>query len=193
VLDRVVVLAGGGARRMGQDKLSADLAGVPLLDRLLDDLPRVVAGVPVYAVGPARPTSVPVTWVREEPAGGGPVAALACALDGLGDAALVAVLAGDQPFAATALPLLLAELSDSVDGVLARDGQGVRQPLLALYRVAGLRAAVASGAAGRSMRSVLASLRVAEVDVPAPCTLDVDTVEDLAVALQWVGPLPPEA
>jgi molybdopterin-guanine dinucleotide biosynthesis protein A len=174
---------------MGRDKLSVDLAGVRLLDRLLTELAGVAPEVPVFAVGPDRTTSVEVSWVREHPPGGGPVAALASALPGLDGSAVVAVLAGDQPFAAAALPLLQPTLDNDVDGVVdcvvAVDGHGVRQPLLALYRVAALRSALKPGGAGRSMRSLLGSLRVAEVDVPAPYALDVDTAEDLACALEW--------
>lgn len=175
---------------MGSDKLSVELAGVRLLDRLLEGLARLAPDVPVVAVGPTRPTSVPVHWVRERPAGGGPVAALACALDDLSESALVAVLAGDQPFAASAVPLLLSRLTPEVVGVVAVDAAGVRQPLLGLYRVGALQEALTAdgaGARGRSMRSLLSGLTLAEVDVPAPCTLDVDTPDDLAAALRWVG------
>ena len=62
-----VVLAGGESRRFGADKLSADLDGETLLERVVSALPHEAV---VYVVGPIRPLGRPVTWLREEPAGG---------------------------------------------------------------------------------------------------------------------------
>ena len=90
-----VVLAGGGSRRMGTDKLSAEVGGVALLDRVLS---AVRGADDVVAVGPERPTELPVRWCREEPVGGGPAAALGAGLRQLLSCSpLVAVLAGELP------------------------------------------------------------------------------------------------
>jgi molybdopterin-guanine dinucleotide biosynthesis protein A len=138
-----------------------------------------------------------VTWVREDPPGGGPVAGLARALDELPDDAVLAVLAGDQPFAAAALATLRASWPtpvDPADGVCAVDEDGRRQPLLAVYRAGALRSAVGPSPAGRSMRSVLSGLALAEVAVPAHLLLDVDTPADLDRArllTSGVRPAPP--
>ncbi|MGH3716364.1 MAG: molybdenum cofactor guanylyltransferase, partial [Micromonosporaceae bacterium] len=99
-----IVLAGGGARRLGgADKPGLSLGGRPLLHRVLD---AVADAYPRIVVGPPRPVPEGVLTTREEPPGGGPVAALAAGLALLdsvapgpdGDVALVAVLAGDLPF-----------------------------------------------------------------------------------------------
>ncbi|GAA4351461.1 molybdenum cofactor guanylyltransferase [Angustibacter luteus] len=186
ILDVVVVLAGGGSRRLGHDKLAARLDGVSVLDRLLAGVRGAAPDVPVLVVGARRATSVPVRWVREEPPGGGPVAGLARALDEVPDEAVLAVLAGDQPFAGAALPALLAAWPAQDDGVCAVDDGGRRQPLLALYRAGALRAAVGPSPVGRSMRSVLAGLALVEVAVPEPLLLDVDTEADLDRARRQV-------
>ncbi|MEE4545309.1 NTP transferase domain-containing protein [Streptomyces sp. V4-01] len=76
-----VVLAGGAARRLGgADKPALPVGGRMLLDRVLAACPGARATV---VVGPRRPTSRPVRWTREDPAGGGPLPALAAGLAAL--------------------------------------------------------------------------------------------------------------
>src|SRR3954451_21606618 len=85
-----VVLAGGSGRRLGGvDKPALRVGSTSLLDRVLGAVPDASS---VVVVGPSRATSRPVTWVREDPPGGGPVAALAAGLP-LMTAPFVAVLA----------------------------------------------------------------------------------------------------
>jgi molybdenum cofactor guanylyltransferase len=185
MLTCVVVLAGGGSRRLGRDKLAVRLAGVTVLDRLLDGLERVLPAVPVVVVGRARVTQRAVTWLVEDPPGGGPVAGLARALDQLADQpeALVAVVAGDQPFAAAAVHRLAAAAAvSSSAAVVAADAAGVMQPLLGVYRCGALRAAIGSERSGRSMRSVLARLDVTVVEVDPRWCIDVDTAADVRAA-----------
>lgn len=164
-----VVLAGGTSRRFGGgDKTAAALGGTTVTGALVASL----GALPVVVVGPE--------------AGGGPAAALAAGLArSAGDADVVVALAGDLPFAGTAVPRLVAALRAApgdVDAALGVDPGGRRQFLLAAYRAAPLRTALGAGAgasAGRSMRSVVAALRVAEVPVTATEALDVDTADDL--------------
>jgi molybdopterin-guanine dinucleotide biosynthesis protein A len=176
-----VVLAGGSSHRFGGgEKTDAPLGGRSVLEHVLAGLP---AGVTAVVVGPRRALDG-VRWVREEPAGGGPAAALAagCAAVPAGTAVVLA-LAGDQPFGGSAVPRLLAALaSGDADAAVGVDPAGKRQPLLAAYRLAKLQSALGPEPAGRSMRSVLAGLRVVQVAVSADETLDVDTPEDLAAA-----------
>ncbi|MDF4251785.1 DUF6457 domain-containing protein [Streptomyces sp. WMMB303] len=76
-----LVLAGGGARRLGgADKPAVTVGGRTLLDRVLAACGDATATV---VVGPRRPTCRPVLWAREEPPGGGPLAALQAGLDAL--------------------------------------------------------------------------------------------------------------
>jgi molybdopterin-guanine dinucleotide biosynthesis protein A len=182
VATTAVVLCGGAGRRFGGDKTSALLGERTVLDALLETLP---ADWPVVCVGPQRDTTRPVRWAREEPAGGGPVAAVAAALP-LVSTPLVVLLGGDMPYAGPSAAALAAELAvrtgadpSPVDAVAARDGDGRLQPLLAAYDVAALRRAVPEGTAGVPLMRVLDALRTRSVPVEAPGSLDVDTAEDL--------------
>lgn len=90
-----VVLAGGAARRLGgEDKPGVRVGGRTLLDRVLAacaDATRTVV------VARPRPTARPVEWAREDPPGGGPLAALDAGLRHTG-APYVLVLSADLPF-----------------------------------------------------------------------------------------------
>ncbi|GAB7191780.1 hypothetical protein NUM3379_24880 [Kineococcus sp. NUM-3379] len=187
----LVVLAGGTSRRFtgtadgpesDHDKVSALLAGRTLLDHLLAGAP---AHLPVVVVGPRRPTARPVTTVREQPPGGGPVAGLAAAVAALPPGTGVAVvLGGDQPFAGPVVPRLLAALArdPGADRAVAVGPDGRHQPLPGAHRVPALAARLRSApAAGRALREVLAGPEVL-VPVTARELLDVDTVADLEAA-----------
>ncbi|KRE60398.1 NTP transferase domain-containing protein [Nostocoides sp. Soil756] len=173
----VVVLAGGRSTRFGADKLAAPLRGTTVLDHLLDALP---AAWPVVVVGQERETRRAVTWAREDPPGGGPLAALLAGV-AVARADLVAVVAGDMPEAAPALERLVAVLTAAgpeVEAAVGVDDEGVPNPLLAAYRRAALAARAALPTAGVPARSLL-SLAHVEVPVPGREAHDVDTRADL--------------
>jgi molybdopterin-guanine dinucleotide biosynthesis protein A len=189
-----VVLCGGAGRRFGGDKTSALIADRTVLDHLLNSLP---ADWPVVCVGPERATARPVLWVREQPPGGGPVAALAAALPGVTTRVIVA-LGGDMPYAgppATGLAAGLAQRlatatgdEPSIDALAARDEDGHVQPLLAAYRVEALRRVVPDVSAGVPLMRLLDGLRLATELVAAPGSLDVDTPADLDEARHRLEP-----
>ncbi|MFD6552737.1 molybdenum cofactor guanylyltransferase, partial [Streptomyces sp. NPDC058398] len=90
-----VVLAGGAARRLGgEDKPGVRVGGRTLLDRVLAACADATRTVVV--AGP-RPTARPVEWAREDPPGGGPLAALDAGLRHTA-APYVLVLSADLPF-----------------------------------------------------------------------------------------------
>lgn len=173
----VVVLAGGTSRRFGSDKLAAPLHGSTVLDTVVASLP---PQWPIVAVGPARDGERLVTWAREDPPGGGPLAAVAAGV-GHVETDLVAVVAGDMPYAGPALVALVAALRAApheVEGVVATDDDGVANPLLAAYRVEAVRAMLPTPAHRRPAK-VLLGLAHVELAVPGDAARDVDTPADL--------------
>jgi molybdopterin-guanine dinucleotide biosynthesis protein A len=183
-----VVLAGGrGARLGGRAKPQLLVGGRTILDAVLaavaDAAQRVV-------VGPPQPAPDGVLLVREQPPGGGPVAALRAGLAAV-TADVVAVLAGDLPFVTSELVHdLRARLTG--DGVLVVDDAGRDQLLLGVWRTATLRAALPEAAAHVPLRRVLAPLAVRRLHpevadgTPPPWT-DCDTPADLDRARAWAG------
>lgn len=202
-----VVLAGGGARRLGgTDKPAVTVGGRPLLDRVLSACPDAAATV---VVGPPRPVHRPVTWSREDPPGGGPLAALDAGLAHTSEDTVL-VLSADLPFLTPAAVRALLDTSDHGDGhegAVLHDGRD--QPLLAAYRTEPLRRELAllrteygrlTGLPVRLLLSALRLHRVAppfspeaaagpggrqQVDPVPPVpsdALDCDTWEDIAAA-----------
>jgi molybdopterin-guanine dinucleotide biosynthesis protein A len=181
-----VVLAGGAARRLGGvDKPGVRVGGRALLDRVLAACSDAHTTV---VVADPRPTARPVTWAREEPPGGGPLAALDAGLRHT-TAEEVVVLSADLPFlgGATVRRLLTALRACGADGVLLTDADGRDQPLVAAYRAPALRRELAalrdqhSGLTGLPLRRLTAALDLTRVLDPV-ASFDCDTWDDIATA-----------
>ncbi|NEK86214.1 NTP transferase domain-containing protein [Blastococcus saxobsidens] len=183
-----VVLAGGRASRLGgRPKPQLEVGGRSLLAAVLgavaDARRRVV-------VGPVQDAPAHVVFTREEPAGGGPVAALRAGLTAV-DTDVVAVLAGDLPFLTGDLVRTLRRrLVD--DGVLVVDDTGRDQLLLGVWRTTALRTAVGDPGGPAALHRALSGLAVdrhrPEVAPGAPPPwLDCDTPEELARARAVAG------
>ncbi|MFG2132495.1 NTP transferase domain-containing protein [Streptomyces sp. NPDC048751] len=181
-----VVLAGGGARRLGgTDKPGVRVGGRALLDRVLTACADARTTV---VVADPRPTVRPVRWAREDPPGAGPVAALAAGLRHT-TAEHVVVLSADLPFLqdGTVRRLLTTLRAGDADAVLVADGDGRDQPLVAAYRVTALRGRLAAltdehgGLTGLPLRRLTAGLDLARVPDPV-ASFDCDTWDDIATA-----------
>lgn len=188
-----VVLAGGRSTRLG----GADKPGLVVGRRTL--LGSVVSAVTaagasrVVVVGPQRPGAPggggQVSYTREDPPGGGPVAALRCGLAEV-SAPDVVLVAADLPFLRPAhVRRLLAGLART--GVVLLDASGRPQWLASCWPAAVLRAALGTYE-GSSLRGVLGPLEPAALpDETAagepPPWLDCDTAEDLRVARDWAA------
>jgi len=197
----VIVLAGGESRRFGSDKLVAYLDTRTLLEHALDGIP---ADTPIAVVGPERPLSRAVTFLREDPPGGGPAAGLVAGLQwALGrHASVIATLPGDAPAGGRAALQLVRALtanpdqrSPSVDGergvatdpeaVVAVDAEGREQVLQLALRpnVAEALIELAGPGAGHgeSVRRLLHRLPRSprQVELSADLTSDIDTTAQL--------------
>ena len=188
-----VVLAGGRSTRLG----GADKPGLVVGQRTL--LGSVISAVTaagasrVVVVGPERPVASggggQVSYTREDPPGGGPVAALRCGLAEV-SAPDVVLVAADLPFLRPPhVTRLLAGLAGT--GVVLLDASGRPQWLASCWPAALLRAALGAYE-GCSLRGVLGPLEPAALpDETAagqpPPWLDCDTAEDLRVARDWAA------
>ncbi|WP_371598690.1 DUF6457 domain-containing protein [Streptomyces sp. NBC_00564] len=202
-----VVLAGGAARRLGgADKPGVRVGGRALLDRVLT---ACAGAATTVVVAERRATARPVLWAREDPPGGGPLAALDAGLRHT-TAEYVVVLSADLPFlddgtVRRLLETLRAntgagnpadtegELSGP-DGALLVDSGGKDQPLVAAYRVRALRreldslaaasnsgSAAGGGLTGLPLRRLTAALDLIRISDPV-ASFDCDTWDDIAVA-----------
>ncbi|MFE4307478.1 NTP transferase domain-containing protein [Streptomyces sp. NPDC056891] len=194
-----VVLAGGAAQRLGgADKPGVRVGGRALLDRVLAACRGADRTV---VVGDSRPTVHPVRWTREDPPGGGPLAALdagvreirAGAGAGVGEtgADVLLVLSADLPFLdEDTVHRLLGALADAPDAeaALLTDAGGRDQPLVAAYRATPLRRELARIAeergtlAGGPLRQLTGALRLTRVAAGPLASFDCDTWEDIATA-----------
>jgi len=176
-----VVLTGGSAVRLqGADKASIEVGGSTLLERVLAALSEVDE---VVVVGEELGTSRPVTWLREDPPGGGPAAGLLAGLAGLPRTSRwVVVLAVDLPMVTPGTVRRLREACRG-DGALLVDEGGRRQLLCAAYRAAALRAAAppAEMQPGLAVRALVDGLDLVEVPALPGEAADVDTWEDVTV------------
>ncbi|MFE2326621.1 NTP transferase domain-containing protein [Streptomyces sp. NPDC059385] len=181
-----IVLAGGAARRLGgADKPALSVGGRTLLDRVLDACEGARTTV---VVGGRRTTTRPVHWAREEPPGGGPVAALDAGLRRT-TAELVLVLSADLPFLDRGTVRALLDGVGAAEGALLRDPDGKDQPLVAAYRAEPLRREIALLAtehghlSGLPLRGLTAELDLTRLAAPQPlASFDCDTWDDLAAA-----------
>lgn len=183
-----VVLAGGrGTRLGGADKASVEIAGSTLLERALDAL--VDVGEVVVVGEPVR-TTRPVTFTREDPAGGGPAAGLLAGLRAFAvTPAWVVVLAVDMP-GVSAATIRRVTAGQGRDGALLVDAGGRRQPLCAVYVVAALERnrPPYEEEHGLPMHRLVAGMDLGEVPAEGIEGRDVDSWADLRDLREQLDP-----
>ena len=200
-----IVLSGGTSSRFGSDKASAKINGQTLLELLITNLlaegiEEIVVVGPKVALnlGKAIEGAAKITFVREAPEFGGPVAAIAAAISEI-QSEQVAIFATDMPFAPKFLPALKARLDAKLESKLAGDAalivdsQGFAQPLAALYQSAPLKEALSelakiNGVSGQSMKRLIIDLKqvlvpLHETQLNPDYLLDIDTPQALELAI----------
>jgi molybdopterin-guanine dinucleotide biosynthesis protein A len=173
-----ILLTGGTSRRMGVDKATLVVDGEPLAARGARTLAAVCD--PVVEVGPGASG---LRAVREEPEGGGPLAALVAGAAALGVLPVV-LLACDMPFVDAALLRLLAFWPGN--GSVVPVAGGRFQYACARYGAASIdeaNAALRRGEAGLKQATATTVVYLDE-DVwravaPEHAFADLDTPEDL--------------
>lgn len=178
-----VVLAGGtGARLDGADKASLEHDGRTLLAHCLDALADADA---VVVVGTEVPTSRPVIFTREHPAGGGPAAGLLAGVDALTVVPdLLGLLAVDMPHVTAATFRRLRAAVAGGDGAFLADHDGRRQlaGVLVPGRLADRATQVAPRPEDRSglpLRALLDGLNLVLVGPTGREATDIDTWADV--------------
>jgi CTP:molybdopterin cytidylyltransferase MocA len=174
-----VLLAGGRAVRMdGVDKASVEYLGRTLLEHAVEAL---MDAVEVVVVGDPVPTTRPVTFVRENPRYGGPVAALLTGRDALVRAPrTLGVLAVDMPRVTPWTFRRLHEGAVGHDGAFLTDAGGRRQ-LAGVLEVGRLDAVRPDheGQHGMPLHRLLEGLDLVDVGPEGDEGRDVDTWTDL--------------
>lgn len=174
-----IVLAGGRAVRLdGADKASVEYHGRTLLEHALDAL---VDASEVVVVGDPVPTERPVTFTRENPRFGGPVAALLTGRDALmGEPTTLAVLAVDMPRVTLRTFRRLHAAAEGHDGAFLTDEEGRRQlaGVLDATRLEAVRPDH-EGQHGMPLHRLLAGLDLVDVPPDGDEGRDVDTWADL--------------
>ncbi len=174
----MLLAGGGGARMAGVDKAGIELGGRTLLEICLDAF---VDADEVVVVGLPAPTRRPVTFTREDPPSGGPVAGLLA-----GAAALrprprqIGVLAVDMPRVSARTFVRLREAADGRDGAFLLDPSGRRQLCGVLDPTALARVRPDLGRQhGMPLRALLAGLDLVDVAAVGDEARDIDTWDDL--------------
>lgn len=175
-----VILAGGSGDRIGGvDKPMLDVGGQLLLGRAVGAFQ---CGA-LILTGTPRPGFERYRWIREDPPGSGPTAALAAGLGEL-DATVdpIGLLAADLIGVTERTVRRLCDALGAADGAVLTDAAGYRQWVISVWRARALRAAMPADPAGVPLRAVLGTLRVTEVPELPGESDDIDTPVDLANA-----------
>ncbi len=175
----VLLTAGTAARMDGIDKSSLEIGGRTLLEICLDAF--LDADEVVVVAAASVPTTRPVTFTREDPPFGGPVAGLLTGVDALlRPARLIGVLAVDMPRVSAYTFRRLREQTAGRDGAFLADADGRRQlcGVLDATALARIRPDL-EGQHGMSLRTLLGDLDLGVVPSIGQEARDIDTWLDL--------------
>ncbi len=174
--DALVLAGGRGTRLGGADKAALTLNGQRLVDRVITAA-RSAGANQVVVIGPPHAGTEADRVVREEPAYGGPLAALAAGIRAVDSA------------------LRTASGMELGDGALLQDEEGHLQWLAGYYRTAAITAAckrLGDEVANAPLRRVLGELELHRIPVGERLSDDIDTPQALATARQSTKPVEPD-
>ena len=174
------VLTGGHSSRMGRDKATLPVDGVPMAARVAEALRRAGAE-PVLAVGGDEGAlqALGLTWVADRHPGEGPLGGILSAFAAVADHDLVAILATDLPdLDATVVRALVTGLG-AHDVAVAGDDRA--EPLCGVWRVATCEPVLARAfeQGERAVHRAMAALDRVVVPVPAQHLRNVNHPDDL--------------
>jgi molybdenum cofactor guanylyltransferase len=190
----VVILAGGRSSRMGRDKATIEIGGVPLIRRIYDFVANCVDLGQIYVVTPwperyrqVLPTDC--DFILEQQPHQGPLVAFAQSLAEI-DAAWLLLLACDLPNLSTPV------IQSWIDGLPSIDSQSIAylprhvskgwEPLCGFYRQICLNSAIEYiDSGGRSFQGWLEMQVITELIIADPlCLANCNTPADLAAISQ---------
>lgn len=166
-----LIIAGGRSTRFGeQDKVLADLVGVPMIRRVAEKLDRAVDDLVVNcragqtAAIERALTGMAVRYVEDPEPDGGPIVGVHTGLRAL-DTEYAAVVAADMPFVDMAFLSHLFERAAGHDAAVPRH-EGWLQPTQAVYRTERMAEACAGALSrgDRELRAALSSLACVVVE-----------------------------
>ena len=189
-----VILAGGGASRMGRDKALVEVAGRPMVDWVAEAVKAVTAEVLV--LGRSGTLAGFECVPDDHPARRGPMAGLATALR-LSNDQPVLLVAVDQPWVRVDTLTAVLELAGPLHAVVPVAG-GARQVTCAVYPDSWAERAKAEDAADGSIQSLLDDLLHRPIEAPewqswgedGRSWFSVDTDQGLHEGIERFGPPP---
>jgi molybdenum cofactor cytidylyltransferase len=180
-----ILLAAGGSRRFGADKLSAMVGGVPMLTRAASTLLNAGFDLPIVVLGPHATEhcpllyGLPVRVVRNRDAESGMASSLVAGLNAAGECEAVCITVCDQPaMTARHLRMLVGAWRKTRASIVASEYGGVQgvPAVFAAEHFAELRELRGDRGAGLLLAKYAASLQT----IPLPGgDIDIDTPADL--------------
>ena len=127
-----VILAGGSSRRMGRNKALMEIEGEAIITRSYRTLATLFHEVIIVTNSPDEYAFLPCRKVADICTGGGSIAGLQAGLSA-SNTEKIFVTACDMPFLNPDLIRLLCKTAGNSDAVVPLNGEGLREPLHALY------------------------------------------------------------
>ncbi len=174
------ILAGGGSRRMGVDKLFLHIEGLSLLERTIAVCEASFSQVRLVSGKPGKLASLGYPVVVDNPLARGPMGGVIAALRDCPDDCCF-ITAADL---LDLRPEIISSLTDQYDGqqYLGMLESGGLQPLCGIYHKSALDVICRFAEAGEfSMKKAVTALRHGTVALPAGRWRNINSPEDLAM------------